>query len=274
MDKKGYRIDHVRISPDKQIEYHSQKTWELSFVVLGEGERVIGDDISEFKSGDLVFIPPEISHKWTFGNDVLDPEGMIENITIIIEHEWLERCLASFPELAVHIGTILQNDCAITFYEEQYNRIVLLMKHLCQCDDFDRLITMLKLLREIADSNQAKVVTQRKISDSIAERINKINIYIICNFRNSIPLEEIARYVGMSQTSFCAFFKKHFGMSFVNYLNRTRLEAAKEMLKETSLSISEIAFRSGFNSIPYFNRVFRNASGMSPGEYRVAGCIK
>jgi two-component system response regulator YesN len=72
----------------------------------------------------------------------------------------------------------------------------------------------------------------------------------------------------MNKTYFCLFFKKHYGMSFTDYINRKRLEAASAMLLKPDTSIAEVALACGYPTVTYFNRIFRKFKGMTPSEYR------
>lgn len=88
-------------------------------------------------------------------------------------------------------------------------------------------------------------------------QLNMIKTYQVdINFYRSITIDDVARNVNMNRTSFCRFFK-HMGMSFVNYLNDYRIAKACELLKKSDLNISQVCYKSGFNDIPYFCRVFR-----------------
>lgn len=87
-------------------------------------------------------------------------------------------------------------------------------------------------------------------------------------YMQEISLTQIADYVGLSVSHFSALFKQHAGDSFVNYLNRVRIDKAKQLLLEPDLKIYQVADMVGFSSMPYFNRVFKNVTGLSPNEYR------
>ena len=89
---------------------------------------------------------------------------------------------------------------------------------------------------------------------------------------NKAELEAFAAgnsaYVGMNKTYFCLFFKKHYGMSFTEYLNQKRLETASVMLLKPDASIADVAVACGYPTVTYFNRIFRKFKGMTPSEYR------
>jgi len=64
------------------------------------------------------------------------------------------------------------------------------------------------------------------------------------------------------------FFKEQTGENFIDYLNKVRIEKAKELLKDSSMSLSEIASQVGYSNAGYFNRIFKKIVGITPGQYR------
>lgn len=98
--------------------------------------------------------------------------------------------------------------------------------------------------------------------------IKKACDYAEKSYMQEISLLQIADYVGLSVSHFSVLFKQHTGDSFVNYLNKFRIEKAKQLLLEPDLKIYQVADMVGFSSMPYFNRVFKNITGLAPNEYR------
>jgi AraC-like DNA-binding protein/ligand-binding sensor protein len=92
--------------------------------------------------------------------------------------------------------------------------------------------------------------------------------YIKEHHRERLPLREVARRVNLSPYYFCKLFHRTMGMTFTQYLTRVRLERAKDLLLNPSLSVSEVASAVGFGSIPHFNRSFKRYTGMTPTAYR------
>lgn len=87
-------------------------------------------------------------------------------------------------------------------------------------------------------------------------------------YNKEITVADIAGLYGINKKYSGRLFKKEVGISFCEYLNLRRTEAAKGLLGETDMSIAEIALECGYNNITYFNRVFKKITGISPGEYR------
>ena len=83
------------------------------------------------------------------------------------------------------------------------------------------------------------------------------------------PVRRLASVSGVSEAHFARSFKEAFGVPPHRYLLTRRLERAKALLRDTDLSITEIAFQTGWNSLGTFGRTFRDVTGESPGELRV-----
>jgi transcriptional regulator GlxA family with amidase domain len=82
------------------------------------------------------------------------------------------------------------------------------------------------------------------------------------------PVPRLARVSGVSEAHFARSFRTAFGLPPHRYLLTRRLERATALLRETNLSITEIAFQTGWNSLGTFGRIFRDVTGASPGELR------
>jgi AraC-like DNA-binding protein len=83
-----------------------------------------------------------------------------------------------------------------------------------------------------------------------------------------LSLSKVAKTVNMSANHLSEKFKQVTGINFVEYVARTRFEKGCDLLLNSNLRISEIAFAVGFQSLSQFNRVFKRLAGTSPTEYR------
>ena len=92
--------------------------------------------------------------------------------------------------------------------------------------------------------------------------------YIRENFHKNIALEDMAGHINISRGYLCREFKRVAHMTPFEYLIEIRIDKGCEMLKDTDLSVGEIAQRCGFNSFSYFTKVFGERLGCSPKEYR------
>ncbi len=91
---------------------------------------------------------------------------------------------------------------------------------------------------------------------------------------DGLSLTKVAKSVHISPNYLSERFKEVTGVNFVDYIARTRTERASELLQNSNLRISEIAFAVGFQSLSQFNRVFKKLSGRSPSAYRAVGSTR
>lgn len=98
--------------------------------------------------------------------------------------------------------------------------------------------------------------------------ITKAKKFIEEHHTEDLSLGEVAAAVHTSVFYFCKLFKKVTGLNFTEFVSRTRVEKAKNLLLNPNLRISEIAYEVGFQSLTHFNRVFKKVVGESPTEYR------
>jgi AraC-like DNA-binding protein/ligand-binding sensor protein len=92
--------------------------------------------------------------------------------------------------------------------------------------------------------------------------------FMIQNFHAPLTLNEVASVAALSPKYFSRLFAQQVGESYVRHLNRIRVEKAKEQLLHRESRVTDVALRSGFESIPNFNRVFRSFEKMSPTDFR------
>lgn len=105
-------------------------------------------------------------------------------------------------------------------------------------------------------------------STSEPQAVGKARAYIAENLGNALSLTEVARAANTSAFYFCKIFKAAVGVTFTDYVSRTRVEKIKQALLNPNLRVSEAAYAAGFQSLSQFNRVFRRVTGESPSAYR------
>ena len=98
--------------------------------------------------------------------------------------------------------------------------------------------------------------------------ITRAKQFIQDHYREDLSLLVVSRSVNTSLFYFCKQFRKATGLSFTEFVTRTRIEKAKNLLLNPNLRVSEIAYDIGFHSLTHFNRAFKKILGQSPSEYR------
>lgn len=265
---KSFSFDHVRVVWNEQITLHQSPTCELSYIIVGSGTRIVGDTTEFFRTGEVVFLPPNMPHEWYFDEFDNDEEGKIENITIQFSVDFLEKTSGVFPELFKYIEEIRQIKQAVKFQGNTQKSLQKIMTGMTFENEWEQLLSLLRILVLIGSSNETSIVGSLEKQSKSSVKTQKVTRYIVNNFQRKITLDEVARYVGMNRSSFCSFYKKMKGKSFFSDLNEYRINSSCAMLKETSMSVADICFAVGFDDVPHFNRTFKKIKGVSPKEFR------
>lgn len=100
------------------------------------------------------------------------------------------------------------------------------------------------------------------------DRLDTIMLFLHENYQRPVLLSELASLINMSEASLTRFLKKWTGKTFIDNLNDIRIAEAVCRLIDTSDTIAEICYKSGFNNLSNFNRAFKRRKGNTPTEYR------
>lgn len=92
--------------------------------------------------------------------------------------------------------------------------------------------------------------------------------YISEHYGEPLTLEQISEVAGLSPAYLSTVFKKDTGMTFLEYLSKVRMDMAKQLLKETNLTVADICGKVGYSDVRYFTKSFTKYSGLKPNEYR------
>lgn len=260
-------IDRVKQKFDFPIHFHPE--YELNFILNGKGvRRVVGTSMEEIDNIELVLIGPNLEHGWETHN--CKSENIYE-ITIQFHEDLLNNKLLSLKDFKPIKDLFNKSKQGILFDGNTAMKLMPSIKSLTSTNGIKDFIKLLKLLRELADSKSQRLLSQNVLRDSAYEnsdRLRKVHEFIKQNYSRKILLKEVSAVVNMSQSSFNRFIKKRTGKTFIEYMNNKRIAHATELLIETDMSVGEIAYRSGFNSIANFNRLFKQLKNTSPSKFK------
>ncbi|OYD08791.1 response regulator transcription factor [Paludifilum halophilum] len=119
-------------------------------------------------------------------------------------------------------------------------------------------------MEKVADKKLWQVERHDGLTPPIKEAIQYLNDHV----DRPITLKNVADRVHLNASYFSALFKEQTRLTFSEYLTRKRLQLAKSLLLSSSLSIDEIAKKTGYQTAKYFIKIFKNNEGVTPGKYR------
>jgi AraC-like DNA-binding protein len=253
--------------------WHYHPEYEIVLVTESEGKRYIGDNISEFKKGNLAIIGPNLPHTYK-NDDSYTKKGATKRAKSIVIHfskSSLGNDLLSLPE-TIKIKHLLDN-CPGGFdikgkTNEKVRKIMKKMLHQTGITRWQSLLKILAIISESKDLEQISKSNLEGFNDKESERLSKVFEYIYSNYMNEIKLSDIAKITNMTETSFSRFFIQRTRKSLSTFLMEIRLHNTCNMLQKNNLNIAEIGYQNGFNNLSNFNRQFKKYYNYSPKEYR------
>ena len=156
---------------------------------------------------------------------------------IAVLHKYLSKEKDAFPKIRdfLHTLSVCKN-----YYEMVSN-----------------FLTSVKALEKLAEN---QISCSREVLQALS--------FLQEHYHRQITLNEVSCLVGLSPNYFSSIFKKELGTSFLEYLNRYRIEKSMELLQNTSLKTYEIAFQCGFSDEGYYGKTFKKYTGKTPNEYK------
>lgn len=262
---RTYNKDHQN---KNHIFWHYHPELELVYVNGGSGKRQIGSHVSYYRNGDLILVGSNLPHcGFTDGLTTNESETVIQ-----LKPDFLGATFFDIPEMR-NVKSMLQSaGMGMVFHGHDKRYIGSKIEELKDLKHYDRLLGLLEILKLLQEAENYTILNaQGFILETGLEDHNRINIvfnFVKEEFTRSIALEEVADMVSMTVPSFCRYFKKITGKTFVHFVNEYRLVHAAKLLHEKQISILDVCFESGFNNFSHFNKQFRKFTGKAPSTYR------
>ena len=249
---------------------HAHPENQIIYYIKGSGKEIIEKNEYEVFPGTIVFIPKEKKHSFipTFGTSA-------EIFTL--RFEIIKNVIGGFKEEG-HSLTILkflnskkpnlwlvslERKKEIEFLIDKINEIL-------KKKEFGYIIALkgyiLLLLREFLIS-----ILERKINKKFSMKDRffiEITNYLKKHINEKINSKDVAKFFKISQNYLQKIIKTYTGYSFTRYFNGIKIDYAKNLLKETTFEIKEIAGKIGIYDANYFSRLFKKIEGIPPSKYR------
>jgi AraC-like DNA-binding protein len=271
--QSSFEIRHT-IEPNFEKTWHYHPELELHYVVKGEGVRFIGDNISNFSSGELILLGENLPHTWRcneeyyVNNEALDVEALV----IQFLPDCLGKDFINLPESFMIPRLFEKAKKGMVIHGKAKENIITLMKKAPKASQIDKLIILVNILKHLSETEDYKEIASAhafyKSNESDSKRLNKIYNYTLSNYKRDITLKEVAELSNLSVTSFCRYFKLMTKKTFYDFLIEIRISHASRLLVENKIPTELICFQCGFNNVSNFYRHFKKVSKMTPLEYK------
>ncbi len=236
-----------------------------------DGTAFVGDHIGRFSPGYLAAVGPNLPHNWV--PDV--PAGTeVENCHVVLQFDGaaLVQAGEAIPELLELAPFLERIRRGVAFHGDAARDGAVLMERIGTARGLRRFTLFLELLCRLSDASECAVLSSEGYAPTLNEKAQRIMhdvmSHILANLENEVRMADVARRFGMSEPTFCRFFRRNTGSNFVDYIRRLRIGQACHRLTETTAPVTEICFDVGYRNIPNFNRHFRLEKGVTPSQYR------
>ena len=248
--------------------WHFHPELELVYVDKGQGKRHIGNHLSYFHNSQLLLIGADLPHHGF--SDRLTTRG--SETIIQFKPDFLGEHFFDLPEAKAISALFERAKKGVLFTPEIRKVVGPKIKKIVDCTGMERIIRFLEILKDLSETKEYTLlnVDGFAFETSLQEstRIDYIYKHINRNFDRQIPLDEMADVASMTVPSFCRYFKRSTGKTFTRFVNEYRIVQARRLLTETSDSITDICYNSGFNNFSHFNKLFKEFTGKSASQYR------
>ncbi|MDI6034322.1 AraC family transcriptional regulator [Flavobacterium sp. LB2P84] len=247
--------------------WHFHPEFELTFIVAPNGTRRVGDHIGNFEGSDLVFIGSNIPHlNFDYGI-----KTEYEKVVLQIKEDFFKNDFITTPELASIYQLFENSKKVICFHGAVKDEIGKRLQKIHLLSQFEQFIEVLSLFQILSTSNEMTFLHNKPFENLYNNkeqlRLKVVYKFIEENYQRAVSIEEISHLTHLSKAAFCRYFKKMTRLTFTEFLNQYRIEQAKRLLKSDK-NVTETCFECGFESLSYFNRIFKKVVGENPIQFK------
>jgi AraC-like DNA-binding protein len=254
--------------------WHYHPEIELVLMLESTGKKYVGSSITDFEPGDLCLIGGLLPHYYKSDEEYHknNEELRARSIVCHFNFDFVGTPFWEAPESFAIKALLERSKRGIQFSSDTSKKVEDRLRKLSEVEGMSRLLLFLEILDELAKSKDIEYLTTDPIqirNEVDSDRIKKVLEHVSENFQNQIMLDDVAQLANMSESAFSRYFKKRTRKTFSNFLTEIRIEYACKLLQNDKMSISQIAFDSGFYNLSNFNRQFKSIKKITPLAYRM-----
>lgn len=263
----GIRLYLNELATDYQIHWHAAA--EVIMPIENSYAAVVGDVRYELQPGDILLIPPGELH------ELFAPESG-KRLILQFDYSQLSHMNGFDSALAMMRPCILLTEGSdeelIRMLRPLLNEIMeeyfgnSLLKEAQAYSILIRFMVILGRALLTKDQHFSRALGPKRLKD--IDRFMQVCRYIREHCTENLLVDDAAKVAGLSKFHFVRMFKQFTGVSYNTYLNRQRIQVAENLFADPTISITEVAMRSGFGSLNTFNRVFKIHKRCTPSQYK------
>ncbi|PZX48322.1 AraC family transcriptional regulator [Algoriphagus chordae] len=268
---------NIRFDPKPLLGnlWHYHPELELHYIIKGEGTQYIGDSVSNFSDGQMVFLGQNLPHAWRCKEEYFEPDSPKQTATYVLQFH--PDCFGSeflkLPEAQAIPALFEKAKQGLIISGETKKKLANLLMELEQATSMKRIILLLEVINTLSETDDYKTISPGYAYSHLSNlsemhRLEKIYSFVLANYGEEINLSEIAALANLSTSAFCRYFKTMTNKTFFEFVIEIRISNACRALIENRRSTQMICYECGFNTLSNFYRHFNKVTGMTPYNYK------
>jgi AraC-like DNA-binding protein len=258
--------------------WHFHSEYEIIYIKEGTGMRFVGNNTDKYGPGDVLLIGSNLPHYMKSDDDVRlsgDCTLRVKGTIVQFEKGFMCPSINNYPQFIKIKHLLEESQNGLYLNTGSSSRLADLLDAIPVETGVDQITSFLQLLKEMSEVTSRQAISASSTSGVVngapcdASRIDKIISYLNKHYTRRIGLDEIASFAAMNPAAFCRFFKSKTGKSLKTYLSDMRIAyACKLLLLESDRNIMQISAECGFDTVSYFNKIFKKNTGYTPTQYK------
>jgi AraC-like DNA-binding protein len=222
----------------------------------------VGNSILPYSDNDLVLLGANLPHHWvsTVDHDIKPQSAIVL--------QFPSNLFDPFPECET-LQTFFKEAVRGIQFTDPNAGLLRLIRQFDTVSKPQQIAVLLQIIDDLRRDGQRVYLSSKSYhrpsgNENNQRKIEKTTTFILENLSKKLTVHDLAERVHMVDQSFCRWFKKSVGHSFITFLNMARVERACQYLMTTDRSVQDIAYDCGFESLSHFNRTFKKLKHQSP----------
>ena len=259
----------LMVNPDLRhlFFWHFHPEFELVYIEGTDGTRHVGSHLSKYSGSDLVLIGSNIPHlNFDYGVN-----SSYQKRVIHFKEDFLSEGHSGIVEFSAISQLLTEAAYGLAFGPATKLSLRNQILSLKETDQFQLTLDSLSILNKLAKSKDITKLHDSPVQGHTGSRdhirLKNIYAFVESHFMEKISNKDAADVANLSYEAFSRYFKKMTKLTFTEFVNQYRIEKAKRLLLQ-DYTVTETCYDCGFESLSYFNRIFKKLTGQNPIEYK------
>ena len=254
--------------------WHYHPELEIVLVTESTGKRLIGDNVSDFKPGNLALLGSNIPHTYRNDDKYYKAGSKLRAKSIVIHFapESLGNDFLQLPEASLINKLLDESAYGLEISGKTNHHVSNKLFDIVDATGLKKWICLLEILNEIAAAKKDnRRITQSPytgFNEKESTRMCRVLNWAVANIQSNITLNDAAAIARMNPNAFSRFFSLRTRKPFSEFVKELRLQKAAKLLIESDMPVTHICFECGYNNLSNFNRQFLHYYNTSPVKYK------